>query len=72
MIRDGDAAAPGIGRDRLTAVGYGASRPVAPNDTEAGKALNRRIEMVVKEAGSLRGTLPCLVNEHHFLKTNEK
>lgn len=40
----------GIGRERLSAVGYGASRPVAPNDTEAGKALNRRIEMVVKEA----------------------
>lgn len=43
-------AAAGVARDRLTATGYGATRPVAPNDTEAGKALNRRIEMVVREA----------------------
>ena len=29
---------------RLTAVGYGESRPIADNNTTAGKALNRRIE----------------------------
>lgn len=42
----------GIARERLSATGYGTSRPVAPNDTEAGKALNRRIEFVVKEGAS--------------------
>ncbi len=33
---------------RLSAVGYGPTRPIAPNDTEEGKARNRRIEFVVK------------------------
>ncbi|MCP9237506.1 OmpA family protein [Lewinella sp. JB7] len=32
----------GIAADRITAVGYGESRPVAPNETEAGRASNRR------------------------------
>ncbi|MFG1298883.1 OmpA family protein [Xanthobacter sp. V3C-3] len=39
----------GIGSDRLSAAGQGAGRPLAPNDTEAGRALNRRIEIEVKE-----------------------
>ena len=33
--------------DRITAVGYGESRPVAPNDAEAGRARNRRIEITL-------------------------
>lgn len=33
----------GIGPERLYAVGYGASLPIAPNDTAAGRAQNRRI-----------------------------
>ncbi|QRG05209.1 OmpA family protein [Xanthobacter dioxanivorans] len=39
----------GIPADRLSSAGFGAGQPVAPNDTEAGKALNRRIEFEVKE-----------------------
>jgi OOP family OmpA-OmpF porin len=39
----------GVPADRLTAVGYGASRPIASNDTEEGRAQNRRIEFSVKE-----------------------
>jgi len=39
----------GLPSDRLTAVGYGSTRPVAANDTEDGRAQNRRIEFVVKE-----------------------
>jgi OOP family OmpA-OmpF porin len=35
-----------INPDRITAVGFGATRPVAPNTTAAGKAKNRRIETV--------------------------
>ena len=35
----------GIAADRLTAVGYGASHPVADNSTAAGQAMNRRVEL---------------------------
>ena len=40
-------AASGVGRDRLSAVGYSERRPVASNGTETGRALNRRVEFVV-------------------------
>jgi outer membrane protein OmpA-like peptidoglycan-associated protein len=36
----------GIDGKRLSAVGYGEDLPVADNTTEAGRALNRRVEMV--------------------------
>jgi len=35
----------GIEAGRLTARGFGESRPTAPNETESGKALNRRVEL---------------------------
>ena len=37
----------GIAPERLTAKGYGASRPLVPNDTEEQRAMNRRTEMIV-------------------------
>ena len=37
----------GIDGSRLTAKGYGASRPVVPNDSDEHRALNRRTEMIV-------------------------
>jgi OOP family OmpA-OmpF porin len=39
----------GLPASRFTAVGYGSTQPVASNDTDEGKAHNRRIEFVVKE-----------------------
>ena len=38
----------GVAASRMTAVGYGAKKPIAANDDEDGRALNRRIEMLVK------------------------
>jgi len=35
----------GVSADRLRAVGYGESSPVASNDTRDGRALNRRVEI---------------------------
>lgn len=37
---------------RLSAVGYGDSRPVSPNDTPVGKAKNRRVEIIFTPAKS--------------------
>ncbi|NIJ15386.1 OmpA family protein [Sphingobium vermicomposti] len=38
--------ASGIDAGRLTAKGFGSASPVAPNDTDGGKAKNRRVELV--------------------------
>jgi outer membrane protein OmpA-like peptidoglycan-associated protein len=39
----------GISGDRISAVGYGDQSPVAPNDTEEGRARNRRTELTVTQ-----------------------
>lgn len=36
--------AKGVSADRISSVGYGETRPVAPNNSEANRAKNRRIE----------------------------
>ena len=39
--------ANGIDETRMTAKGYGASKPLTPNDSEEHRAMNRRTEMVI-------------------------
>jgi outer membrane protein OmpA-like peptidoglycan-associated protein len=39
----------GIGADRLTAVGYGETMPIASNKTAKGRAANRRVEFNITE-----------------------
>ncbi|MCK4546206.1 MAG: OmpA family protein [Candidatus Eisenbacteria sp.] len=39
----------GVSPDRMTAVGYGESEPVATNDTAEGRVRNRRVEFLVLE-----------------------
>ncbi len=34
-------------KSKISTVGYGESRPVAPNDTEEGRAQNRRVEVLI-------------------------
>jgi OmpA-OmpF porin, OOP family len=41
----------GVNPKQLTAVGYGPTRPIASNATKAGKAMNRRVEFRIVEAG---------------------
>lgn len=38
----------GLSAERFTATGYGSTQPVASNDTDEGKAQNRRIEFLVR------------------------
>jgi OOP family OmpA-OmpF porin len=38
----------GVPSHRLTAKGYGLDRPVASNDTEEGRAKNRRVELSIR------------------------
>lgn len=44
----------GVDGNRLTAVGYGKTRPIASNDTAEGRQQNRRVEMVL--SGDVIGT----------------
>ncbi len=37
----------GIAPNRLTTVGYGYNNPIAPNDTEEGRAMNRRVYAII-------------------------
>ena len=39
----------GIASDRIVAKGYGETKFIAPNTTEEGKQLNRRVEFVILE-----------------------
>jgi outer membrane protein OmpA-like peptidoglycan-associated protein len=41
--------AMGVDASRMTAVGVGAERPVASNDTAAGRAKNRRVDVILEE-----------------------
>jgi len=45
----------GIARSRLSAVGYGETRPIADNRTEEGKRANRRIHAVIACATDIEG-----------------
>ena len=47
-VRDYLIANFGMDASLLTAVGFGEAKPIATNDTEAGRAENRRIEAVIK------------------------
>jgi chemotaxis protein MotB len=37
----------GIKPERLSAIGYAEHRPVADNDTESGRAKNRRVSLII-------------------------
>ena len=39
----------GVAADRITTAGYGPDRPIASNDTEEGRAKNRRLELTVTQ-----------------------
>jgi len=42
----------------LSASGYADSRPLAPNDTEAHRAMNRRVDLVIEDGGPIEDISP--------------
>jgi len=38
----------GVGAERITAIGYGEGQPVASNDSEDGRRVNRRVDLLLK------------------------
>ncbi len=44
--------AQGVSPDRITSVGFGETRPIADNKTKAGRALNRRVDVVMVKANN--------------------
>lgn len=40
-------AARGVAQARMTAIGFGESKPIADNSTEAGRTINRRVEITI-------------------------
>jgi outer membrane protein OmpA-like peptidoglycan-associated protein len=46
----------GVPASRMTAVGYGSSRPAVPNDSEANRALNRRVQLEISPNAKLKAS----------------
>lgn len=49
-----ELAAAGISRQRLDIIGMGKSEPAATNDTEAGRAKNRRVEIAIYASDKMK------------------
>jgi outer membrane protein OmpA-like peptidoglycan-associated protein len=54
----------GVGPDNVTSTGYGMSNPIADNSTAAGRAQNRRVQMVVSgNAIGVQQSAPSATNQ---------
>ena len=54
----------GVPAEKISATGYGEHRPIAPNDTPAGRARNRRVDLVVLSGGADTGEPETIVETH--------
>ena len=57
----------GVSPERISAAGYAEFQPIAPNDTEEGRRLNRRVDIVIVESllssGSSQVNVPLTLTE---------
>jgi outer membrane protein OmpA-like peptidoglycan-associated protein len=54
----------GVSPDNITATGYGMSNPIADNSTAAGRAQNRRVQLVVSGSSiGVQQTVPSATNQ---------
>jgi len=44
----------GVSSAKMTAIGYGSSRPIVPNDSDANRALNRRVQLEISPNEKIR------------------
>ncbi len=58
VLRHMLARAPALDARRLSLAGYGPYRPVASNDTESGRALNRRVDIIIRPISDQTGAHP--------------
>ena len=56
-----------LAMDRLSAVGYGAEKPLLPNTSSQNRAMNRRVEFVLEAGGDYRESLPYLIDSSEQL-----
>jgi flagellar motor protein MotB len=47
-VREYYVASGVLNPEKVVAIGYGAKRPLAPNDTPEGRAINRRIDVLIR------------------------
>lgn len=62
----------GVGSTRLSAIGYGQYHPVGSNDTQEGKQLNRRVEIVILPRTIKKIEKDGVVNEEQLSKEEEE
>ena len=62
----------GFDKSRLAIAGYGELRPVEPNDTQEGRAKNRRVEFVFKQGRQKKGKLFNLEDSKNDDELKEK
>ncbi len=48
--------------DRMSATAFGSQRPVAPNDSQVNRALNRRVDFILESIGGYSEELPYLID----------
>lgn len=62
----------GVDPSRLAAIGYGEFQPVSDNDTEQGRAENRRVVLMISKTDELRPELRTVTSTEDLLKRSEQ